>query len=169
MSIKGFSPSRDAYIGVGTMLVGAIALWDLGRTPPRRFGMAVLSSTDYPTAIAWILLGLGSLVVATELLNGLSKRRVTPADTGATSVAPTFHRSAQLLGATFIFLVLISVLGFYLSAALYLAVLIASALDAIPLANRLGMALAISLLTVGTTYVIFDLWLNYFLPRGLIW
>ncbi len=178
MLVKRSRLSRDSLIGCGTMVLAGLALWDLARTPPRRFGMAVLSSTDYPTAVAWVLLAFGGLLAVTSLFGsaavpggGAAPADATAAPAGETAppVARSITRSAPVLLATIVFIALIPVAGFYPATVIYLGVLVYAALEIPSVALRVLSAAAVAVGTAGVVYLVFDVWLNYFLPRGRIW
>jgi hypothetical protein len=175
--------------------------------------MAVLSSTDYPIAVAWVLLGFGALHVVAVVLDGwLRPRSGIPAgagvasQAGADTAAPAagtatpvhaaapaagtvagsapaperghspLRHSLPVLGATIVFIGAIPILGFYLATTVYLSALLYGAMGALPerrtqprVVGRIGLALVVAAATVAIVYLVFDVWLSYFLPRGRIW
>jgi hypothetical protein len=168
MVLKRGRLSRDFLIGCGTMVLAGAALWDLARTPPRRFGMAVLSSTDYPTAVAWVLLAFGALLGLTSLWGSSNFSGAVPPRRVSTEKR-SIRRSLPVLLATLVFVVSIPVMGFYVSTVIFLGFLVYTALEIPSTAVRLSIALAVATGTAGVVYLIFDVWLNYFLPRGRLW
>ncbi|TVR05637.1 MAG: tripartite tricarboxylate transporter TctB family protein [Spirochaetaceae bacterium] len=179
---------KDRLIGLGTMALAGLSLWDLHRTPARRFGMAVLSSTDFPIVVAWVLLGFGAILVAATFFAGRGRRVAGVASAGAAlntqpnpqpSDAPsplmaqssaerfrTLRRPAVLLAATIGYVFVIPILGFYPATACYLTGTVTAGTRG---RARFLWALVITATTLALVYLVFHIWLRFFLPRGSVW
>lgn len=165
---------KDRLIGLGTMALAGLSLWDLHRTPARRFGMAVLSSTDFPIVVAWVLLGFGVILVAVSFLTG-RRRGVT---TGSAVASPSdpdgpprqrfraLRRPALLLAATIGYVTVVPLIGFYPATACYLTGTVAAGTRG---RARFLWAIAITAVTLALVYLVFHIWLRFFLPRGSVW
>lgn len=164
---------KDQWIAIGTVGTAAAALWDLGRTEARRFGMASLSSTDFPTAVAWVLLGLGALLFAATWFARAVPAAAAPSGTdtagaGGAPPARLWRRSWALLLVTVVYIVVMPTIGFYLSTAVYLVVMVYA--GASGSTRRRAMTTAvIAMVSVGIIYFLFNVWLRFFLPRGVLW
>ena len=161
---------KDRWIGLGTIVLALVCMWDLNRTPPRRFGMAVLSSTDFPTVVVWVLLAFGVLLVASTLRPFRRGRALTLNADGPRVNSPpkktSWRAPGFLLAATVVYVYATPVFGFYPATAVYLcgAVYVGA-----PVPRRWLPASLISAVSILVIYAVFHLWLNFFLPRGSVW
>jgi hypothetical protein len=153
---------NDLGVGIGTLAVSILCWVALQGDEARQMGMSAITSRTFPQVALILLfaLGLALTVKETRALRKQASEK-TPSPAGRQSIPA---RVWWVLGGTAAYLFLLRPLGFYLASGIYLVSVI--------LYLGRGKNWLISLgITAGALlgfYLVFTVWLNLLLPRGII-
>jgi hypothetical protein len=149
---------RDGFIAAG-LLVSCAVLWrQLGAVAANP--LVPIGPTFYPR----ILLGVTGVLAAALLISDLRARRRAAAVAGAPRAPARYRQALIVFGASALYALLLPGIGFVAATILYVGGLAWTL--AAPTLRRLPGAMVLAILTAAGAYLVFERYLNVFLPRA---
>lgn len=152
---------RDLGIGLGLLFVCGIFYWQAGLVPTPPF--VPYGPAFFPRVVLILLAGLSLWLVAEAVLQG---RRPARAAKPAAGPAPNHRLVLHCFLVFGGYIVGLSVLGYFLSTALFVFALAWMMGPRNP--RELPKLLALAVGTTLVTYLAFEKYLHVFLPRGML-
>jgi putative tricarboxylic transport membrane protein len=150
----------DFATGAGTLALAAVALISLYTERSVKFGISGISSTDFPKAVAWVLLGLGALLVGKSVV----QRAAAGSQFSWSDFLQKYRRPLVILVSTLIYVLVLNVLGFFVSSTLFLlwaGVYLGGR-------QRLWLLVVVTLGSIVVLYLVFARMLHLLLPTGFL-
>ena len=148
---------RDGYIAAGVLALCALLWRQLAAVPANP--LVPIGPTFYPR----ILLGVTGALAAALVISDLRVRRA-PAVSGAPRVPARTRQALIVFGASALYAFLMPGIGFVAATILYVGGLAWTL--AAPTLRRLPGAMVLGILTAAGAYLVFERYLNVFLPRA---